>query len=121
MSTDARHHLGRTGERLAAEHLERLGYRIVARNHRTRYGEIDIIAADRDALVIAEVKTRRGRGHPWENLDDRKRAQVRRMGRAYLSLVDDRPKRAKVRFDAIGVSFDAAGRLVSLDHLENAF
>jgi putative endonuclease len=121
MSTDVRHHLGRAGERLAAEHLERLGYAIVARNHRTRYGEIDIVAADRSTLVIAEVKSRRGRGRPWDNLDDRKQRQVRRMGLAYLSEVDDRPKRARVRFDAIGVTFDAAGRLVSLDHLENAF
>jgi putative endonuclease len=121
MSTDARHHLGRAGERLAAEHLERLGYTIVARNHRTRYGEIDLIAADRRTLVIAEVKTRRGRGRPWDALDERKQRQVRRMGLAYLSEVDDRPKRPRVRFDAIGVTFDAAGRLVSLDHLENAF
>jgi putative endonuclease len=121
MSADPRHHLGRAGERLAAEHLERLGYAIVARNHRTRFGEIDLIAADADTLVIAEVKTRRGRGHPWDALDERKQRQVRRMGRAYLNEVDDRPRRRRVRFDAIGVTFDAAGRLASLEHLENAF
>ena len=121
MSTDPRHHLGRHGERLAAEHLERLGYSIVARNHRTRFGEIDLIAADRETLVIVEVKTRRGRGRPWDSLDERKRHQVRRMGIAYMAEVEDRPKRAKVRFDAIGVTFDAAGRLTSLEHLEGAF
>jgi putative endonuclease len=121
MSTDARHHLGRAGERLAAEHLERLGYSIVARNHRTRYGEIDLVAADRDTLVIVEVKARRGRGRPWDSLHERKQRQVRRMGVAYMTEVEDRPRRARVRFDAIGVTFDAAGRLVSLDHLENAF
>ncbi len=43
------------------------------------------------------------------------------MGIAYLSEVDDRPKRRRVRFDAIGVTFDAAGRLASLEHLEGAF
>ena len=121
MAADRRHHLGRAGERAAAQHLERLGYRIVARNHRTRYGEIDLIAADRDTLVIVEVKTRRSRGLPWDALCERKRAQVRRMGRAYLSEVDDRPKRATVRFDAIGVTFDARGCLASLEHLEDAF
>jgi putative endonuclease len=121
MSADPRHHLGRAGERLAAEHLERLGYAIVARNHRTRYGEIDLVAADADALVFVEVKTRRGRGRPWDALDDRKQRQVRRMGVAYLSEVDDRPKRHRVRFDAIGVTFDQAGRLAGLEHLENAF
>ena len=121
MSDDPRHHLGRAGERLAAEHLERLGYAIVARNHRTRHGEIDLVAADRDALVFVEVKTRRGRGHPWDALGERKRRQVRRMGLAFLSEVDDRPKRSRVRFDAIGVTFDAAGRLAALEHLEDAF
>ena len=121
MSDDRRHHLGHAGERLAAEHLERLGYTIVTRNHRTRYGEIDLVAADARTLVIVEVKTRRGRGHPWDALGERKQRQVRRMGIAYMSEVEDRPKRSSVRFDAIGVTFDAAGRLVSLDHLENAF
>jgi putative endonuclease len=118
---DARHRLGALGERFAAEHLERLGYEVVARNHRTRYGEIDLVVADADTLVIVEVKTRRGRGNPWDGLDERKRRQVRRMGIAYLTEVADRPKRGRVRFDAIGITFDVAGRLTSLDHLESAF
>ena len=121
MSADPRHHLGRAGERVAAAHLERLGYSIVARNHRTRYGEIDLIAADRDTLVIVEVKTRRGRGRPWDALHDRKQRQVRRMGLAYMAEVEDRPKKPRVRFDAIGVTFDLHGRLAALEHLENAF
>ena len=121
MSTDPRHRLGRLGERLAAEHLERLGYAVVARNHRTRYGEIDLVVADAETLVIVEVKARRGAGSPWDALDERKRRQVRRMGLAYLNEVADRPRRRRLRFDAIGVTFDAAGRLAALDHLEAAF
>ena len=121
MSSDPRHRLGRLGERLAAAHLERLGYEIVTRNHRTRYGEIDLVAADATTLVIAEVKSRRGQGCPWDALGEAKRRQVRRMGTAYLAEVDDRPRRRRVRFDAIGVTFDAAGRLQAIDHLEDAF
>ena len=122
MSTDHRIPLGRLGEQLAAEHLERLGYAVVARNHRTRYGELDLVAADASMLVFCEVKTRRaGGGPPFESLHEAKRAQVRRMAGAYLSAVDDRPRRAAVRFDAIGVVLDGAGRLVRLDHLEGAF
>jgi putative endonuclease len=121
MSTDPRHHLGRLGERLAAEHLERLGFAIVARNHRTRYGEIDLIATDGKVLVFVEVKTRRGRGEPWDALHDGKRAQVRRMARSYLSEAPDRPRVPLLRFDAIGVGIDAQGRLARLDHLEGAF
>jgi predicted RecB family endonuclease len=54
-TTDPRQTLGRLGERLAAEHLERLGYTILARNHRTRHGEIDLIATHDGALVFVEV------------------------------------------------------------------
>jgi putative endonuclease len=121
MTTDARQHLGRLGERLAAEHLERLGYTIVARNHRTRHGEIDLIATRDGALVFVEVKARRGRGQPWDALHDAKRAQVRRMARAYLSEAPDRPRARLIRFDAIGVVVDARGNLTRLDHLEDAF
>ena len=121
MSTDPRHRLGALGEQLAAEHLERLGFEVVARNHRTRFGEIDLVVADARTLVIVEVKSRRGRGNPWDALDERKQRQVRRMGIAYLTEAEDRPKRRDVRFDAIGLTFDAAGRMTSLDHLEGAF
>jgi putative endonuclease len=121
-STDLRGHLGRTGERLAAAHLERLGYTIVARNHRTRFGELDIVACDASTLVFAEVKTRRaGPGAPWDNLHERKRAQVRATAAAYLAEVADRPRGRELRFDAVGVVIDAHGRLVRLDHLEGAF
>jgi putative endonuclease len=121
MSTDPRHRLGQHGEQLAAEHLERLGYEIVARNHRTRFGEIDLVAVSEDTLVIVEVKTRRGRGSPWDALHDRKQRRVRAMGLAYLNDVRDRPRRRHLRFDAIGVTIDHAGRLTALDHLESAF
>jgi putative endonuclease len=122
MSDDLRHRLGRTGEDLAAQHLERRGFRIVARNHRTRYGELDVIAHDGRVLVFAEVKTRRaGSGTPWDTLDERKCRQVRRMAAAWLAEAPDRPRSAELRFDAIGVVIDARGRLVRLDHLEAAF
>jgi putative endonuclease len=121
MPRDPRQHLGRLGEQLAAEHLERLGYVIVARNHRTRFGELDLVACDGGTLVFCEVKTRRGRGQPWDALHEAKRVQVRRMARAYLTEVTDRPRVAALRFDAIGVCIDAHGRLTRLDHLEDAF
>ena len=122
MSTDARATLGRLGEQIAADHVERLGWRIVARNHRTRIGEIDLIATDGDVLVFVEVKTvRLGRFAPWDNLHDRKRAQVRRLAGAWLHEVTERPFFEDLRFDAIGVVVDGAGGLVRLDHLEGAF
>ncbi len=119
---DPRRRLGQLGEDLAAQHLERMGYRIAVRNHRTRHGELDIVAADGTTLVFVEVKTRRaGPGAPFDALHDRKRGQVRRMAAEYLACVGDRPRGRELRFDAIGVTIDAHGALVALEHLEGAF
>lgn len=121
--TDVRQHLGRLGEQLALEHLERLGYTLVARNHRTRFGELDLVMSDGSALVFVEVKCRRSSrpGRPWESLHAAKRTQVRRMAAAFLAEAPDRPFADDLRFDAVGVTIDPLGRLVALEHLEGAF
>jgi putative endonuclease len=121
MPAGSRKSLGRLGEQLAAEHFERLGWRIVERNYQTRLGELDLVAVDGDTLVFAEVKTcRLGRGDPWQSLHERKRAQVRWMSGVWFS-ERPRPFFERIRFDAIGVLVDDAGALVRLDHLEDAF
>jgi putative endonuclease len=121
---DRRHQLGRLGEQLAAEHLARLGYEILERNYRTRWGELDVVATDGHALVFCEVKSRRasgGHGTALEAVHPLKRKQVRRMGRSWLAAHPERPFTRAIRFDAIGVTFDDAGRLLALAHLEGAF
>jgi putative endonuclease len=124
VSGDARHRLGRAGEQLAADHLERRGFAIVERNYQTRWGELDIVAFDGRTLAFVEVKTRRlapGAGHPFEALRTIKRERVRKMARSWLAERSDRPYASLLRFDAIGVTFDPAGRLVGIEHLEGAF
>jgi putative endonuclease len=124
VSEDRRHALGALGERLAAEHLERRGFRIVERNYRTRWGELDIIAFDGHTLTFCEVKTRRmaaGGGSPFDAIRQRKRLQVRKMAASWLRERKQRPYAAAMRFDAIGVTFDLSGRLVAIEHLEGAF
>jgi putative endonuclease len=123
MSDDLRHRLGRVGEQLAAAHLERRGFAIVARNHRTRWGEIDLIAADAQRIVFCEVKTRRvSAAGPFDGLREAQCRRVRRMAVAWLQEQGtERPHAHELRFDAIGVTIDARGRLVALDHLEGAF
>ena len=115
--------LGRAGERLALEHLERLGYQLVARNYRTRHGEIDLVKGNRSTLIFVEVKTRRSQriSAPWDSHDERKRRQVRRLAAAFLSETSKRPTPRELRFDAIGILLDCQGRLLRLDHIENAF
>jgi len=124
VSEDGRHRLGRLGEQLAAEHLVRCGFDIVERNYRTRWGELDIVAYDGRTLAFCEVKTRRlgpGSRNPFEALRTLKQAQVRKMAGRWLIDRKQRPYADILRFDAIGVTFDLAGRLVSIEHLEGAF
>jgi putative endonuclease len=124
MADDHRRTLGRTGEDLAAEHLVRAGFEIVERNFRTRWGELDIVAYDGRTLVFCEVKSRRvvnGDGHVFDALHGAKRAQVRKMAGMWLSERDDHPRAVQLRFDAVGVTFDRAGQMISLEHLEGAF
>ena len=83
---DARRETGQAGEALAVEHLRGRGYRIVATNWRTRHGEIDIVALDRDTVVIVEVRTRSGTGFgsAAESVGPRKQQRLVRMAEAYL-------------------------------------
>ena len=104
--------------------MSRRGFEILERNYQTRWGELDIVAFDGRTLVFCEVKTRRlapGAGHPFDALRRIKRARVRKMARSWLAARRQRPYAHVLRFDAIGVTLDLAGRLVSIDHLEGAF
>lgn len=124
VSNDVRHRLGQLGEQVAVDHLTRRGFRIVERNFRTRWGELDIIAFDAQTLAFCEVKSRRlprGRGDPFEALHMRKQSQVRKMAGQWLIERSARPHADLIRFDAIGVTFDYDGQLVRIDHLEGAF
>ena len=126
---DPRRRLGARGEELAARHLEARGYQVVERNFRTRYGELDVVARDRRFLVFCEVKTRIVRQAPGDDvlgpfaaIGARKQRQVRAMAREWLThgLLEG-PRPSELRFDAIGISFDASGCLLALEHLEAAF
>lgn len=106
---NAKDALGRSGEQIAADYLERAGLRILDRNWRCAEGEIDIVAAERRVLVVCEVKTRSGDryGGPLEAITPRKRARLRRLAVRWLTahgvLFDE------VRIDAVGLTSDRAG------------
>jgi putative endonuclease len=124
VSSDPRHRLGALGERLAAEHLIRRGFRILERNYRTRWGELDIVAFDGHTLTFCEVKTRTVGDlapTPFEAIHPRKRSRVRKMAGSWMRERSERPYARLIRCDAIGVTFDHAGRLLAIEHLEGAF
>jgi putative endonuclease len=128
MPFDGRRETGLAGERIAGERLERLGYTVIERNHRRREGEIDLIAARDGVLVFCEVKTLvrrrpggRGPAFPLEAVGWAKRAQVRRLARAWLGSRARARRWREIRLDAIGVWLSPEGEVLGIDHVENAF
>ena len=121
--TKARLRTGRIGEDLACERLERAGLEILARNCRTRFGEIDAIALDGHTLVFVEVKTTRagatrGPECPAHAVGRRKQIQVRRLARAWLA-ENLPPPYESIRFDVVGVTLGPVG--TAIEHLPGAF
>jgi putative endonuclease len=100
---DARQILGKQGEDLAARELRRLGYAILARRYRTKFGEIDIVAEDRGAVIFIEVKARRTKrfGEAAEAIPIWKRRRVAAMALDYLAR-HDRLNVAS-RFDVVAI------------------
>jgi putative endonuclease len=84
--------IGDRGEKLALNYLSGLGYGVVERNYRTRYGEIDLIARDAETLIFVEVKLRRSTayGNPLESVTPRKQEQVRSIAEQYLDEARER-------------------------------
>jgi putative endonuclease len=120
---------GRLAEARAAEHLASLGYEILARNARTKYGELDLVARDRTALVFIEVKAVRAGGkvgpeRPVLWVTPRKQVQVRRLAAAWLAERREEgssPRYSQIRFDAVGVILDRRDDVLDLEHLRGCF
>lgn len=116
----SRQRLGSYGERLAAEHLERTGWRILDRNYRVGRREIDLVARRGGVVAFIEVKARRGReyGDPLEAVTARKRREIETVAATWLErhgAPDD-----VYRFDAIAIRLDRSGAS-RIEHLEDAW
>jgi putative endonuclease len=110
---------GKAGEDLAAEFLERNGFKIIERNYRFQRGEIDLIAEEGNELVFVEVKSRRSTifGAPEDAVTEEKQEQVHTVADGYLfeHNIDDRP----CRFDVVAIEFKY-GR-AEIHHIRDAF
>jgi putative endonuclease len=119
MTTLTRAEIGALGEQLAADHLTGLGLRILARNWRCRYGELDMIAADQatKTVVFVEVKTRTGDGFGGlaQAVTERKARRLRRLAAMWLATQEQRW--AAVRIDVIGVRIGRR-RTPEISHLQ---
>ena len=115
----ARQRLGKIGEDFAAEYLLKHGYRIIERNFKARYGEIDIIALSGSTLVFIEVKTRIGRefGLPEEAVTPRKIREVVKTAGYYKVFHHELPE--SLRLDVIGIELNPDETLKYFNHIEN--
>src|SRR5688500_4697649 len=119
MSMKTRKRLGDVGEGLAVAHLERKGYRVLARNVRLPEGEIDIIARDGGVTVLVEVRARRGNtmGDGLDSVDLRKSGRLRTLADSYAA---QQSVEGDLRIDVVAVDMEPDGRLLGLRHIENA-
>ena len=114
--------VGAWGETLAAEYLQKKRYKILAAGYRCRFGEIDLIAADRNHLVFVEVKLRKNNqfANAMEFVDARKQNRIRSTAQLYLS---QNPSELQPRFDVIEI-YAPEGletRKPEIRHMEDAF
>ena len=95
--------IGGLGEKVSAEYLEKNNYKVIYRNFNSRFGEIDLIAKDKDELVFIEVKTRRSLkyGMPSEAINNQKLKHIKETAKYYL--YKTKQEDLNIRFDAIEV------------------
>lgn len=111
--------IGKYGENLACEFLIKNGYKIIDRNYKfTRYGEIDIIALDKDELCFIEVKTRRTNayGTPMEAITKEKLSKILSCIKNYTSKTN--LKYRKTRIDAISIELKKEPKITHLKNIE---
>ena len=116
--------LGAKGEEIAVRYLQSREYKILERNYRIRFGEIDIIAEQGENLVFIEVKTRADKhfGSPFESVTKRKQKQLSKVALEYISKKDwhNRP----ARFDVVGIELQEGENTfqnAAIELLQNAF
>jgi putative endonuclease len=112
--------VGHAGEAAALAYLKEQGFRILARDWRSRIGQIDIVAEDGETLVLIEVKARRGIGfgRPEEAVDERKQRKLRMLLEVYRG--QTHRLKQPCRIDVIGLLMDSDLKVTSVEHIRNA-
>ncbi len=110
---------GKKSESIAAKHLKKNGYKILEQNYRTKLGEIDIIAKDKDTLVFVEVKARSSNrfGNPKWAVTPKKQIKISMVALLYIK--STKQSNVKARFDVVAIS--SAKDKPSIEIIKNAF
>jgi putative endonuclease len=117
----SRRELGNEGEKLACGALKKKGYRIVEKNYRCLYGEIDIIATQKDCLVFIEVRSKSGTsfGLPEESITSQKKQRLVSTAMYYLGAHEEAT--GDWRIDFVAIEFDESGKKARrIEIIENA-
>jgi putative endonuclease len=111
--------LGKFGEDKACEYVRKLGYKIIERNFKARYSELDIIALDGDTLVFVEVKTRIGDEHglPQEAITRHKIYALTRSIEYYTLLHPELPE--SLRIDVVSVFLQPDEQVQKIELFKN--
>jgi len=117
--TDRKQKIGKTGESIAVRYLRKQGYRIVEQNFRSKAGEIDIIAREKQSLVFVEVKTRSSRsfGSPKWAITPKKQKAISMAALYYLKMTNQNDVDA--RFDVVSILLQ--GEDTHIELVRNAF
>ncbi len=107
---------GRLAEDMAVNALIKKGFQILERNFNNRFGEIDIIAKDKNTLVFVEVKAKKGEefGMPEEMVNRYKLQKIRNMATIYT-----KGKSMLCRIDVVAIVLSATNDILRLNHYEN--
>lgn len=146
--TFERKNLGRVGEEEATSYLKKAGHKILARNYKTKFGELDIVASKNGAIVFVEVKTRiknfhevelrenimneamnevgprslgidKGAYLPEDNIDWRKKRKLRKLGELYLDK-NNYPENQEWQIDVVAVEMNEDGKVLEIRHTKQA-
>jgi len=110
--------VGKIGENLAKEFLEKQGYKIIEQNYKTKYAEIDLVAQKKKELIFVEVRTKIGEnfGRPEDTINKKKIWKIRQNALAYAAF---KKWPGPLRLDAICIVLEPDYSIERLDHYEN--
>lgn len=121
MAITRKRSIGDSGEKTAVKFLKKNRYKIITTNYANRYGEIDIICANKEHIVFVEVKTRSKNSFTtgYEAVNKKKQYNILKTAHKYI---DENPTEKQPRFDIIEVEYDALTNKTNVrEHYENAF
>ena len=112
---------GLAGERITIKYLRKYRYKIIQRNFKSKYGEIDIIAKDGEYLCFVEVKARTSTSfaEPYESVDYKKQRKIHRLAKIWLSI--HKLDNSLCRFDIVSLLLYKNYKLRKIEIIKNAF